>query len=265
MTPPKRWTPGDPITADRLNSSVFESVRPRRDVVLGNGSSLVNESVGNQTANMRRSMIKLVVAVSDFGFGVSATDLNTGVLDDVPSGLVREVRLSRKTGTHGQETLSGDFRVWDPVAGLSGAFCGSDSASCSLSASSSCSLSSSDEVFFSSKLICDVFYVTYNEDSKRWECLQSRDIYPIWAVNIGSLSPATHPLTCHSIGVAGTFVYCGDNLLITDARKTFIRRDSSGTIADGTLIQLDIVSSKLTIVWADCQAHADLEGLVAAP
>lgn len=89
---------------------------------------------------------------------------------------------------------------------------------------------------------------------------------PVWAVNIGSLAAATHPLTGHSTGVAGLFAYSGDDLVTTDARRSFIRRDThGGTIADGTLIQLDIVSGKLSIVWADCDSHEDLEGLEAAP
>ena len=165
MPPPKRWTPGDPITAERLNQSVFEAVIPRREVVLGNGSTLVNESLGNQTANMRRHLIKMVVATTDFAVSATTTDLNTGVLDDVPSGLVREVRLNRKTGTHAEDTLSGEFRAWDPLSGLSGVFCPSDSASASASASAS------NEASTSSKIICDVFYVMFNEDSKRWEVL----------------------------------------------------------------------------------------------
>lgn len=90
--------------------------------------------------------------------------------------------------------------------------------------------------------------------------------YPIWAVNIGSLAPATHPLTGHSTGVAGLFrTNSSGNLETTNGRKSFIRRDMSGTIADGTLIQLDYVSGRLTIVWADCSSHVSIEAQVTAP
>lgn len=83
----------------------------------------------------------------------------------------------------------------------------------------------------------------------------------VWAVNIGTLNPASHPLTGHTTGVAGLFTNSGDNLAITDNRRRFIRRDASGTIADGTLIQLGKVSGKWTIIWADCAPHASLKNL----
>jgi len=87
-----------------------------------------------------------------------------------------------------------------------------------------------------------------------------------WAVNIGSLAAATHPLTGHSEGVAAVLQPNSDgDLEITDGRLDFVRRDPNGSIADGTLIQLAYVSGTLTIVWADCAPHADLEGLEAEP
>jgi hypothetical protein len=45
----------------------------------------------------------------------------------------------------------------------------------------------------------------------------------------------------------------------------FVRRDEADIIADGTLIQLAYVSGTLTIVWASCDSHADLEGLDPTP
>jgi hypothetical protein len=87
----------------------------------------------------------------------------------------------------------------------------------------------------------------------------------VWAVNIGSLPPATHPLTGARTGVAGLFTKDGEDLETSDRRRSFIRRDGAGTIADGTLIQLGRVSGKWTIIWADCAAHADLKGLEAEP
>jgi len=87
-----------------------------------------------------------------------------------------------------------------------------------------------------------------------------------WAVNIGSLAPASHPLTGHTTGVAAVLRVKDDgDLEITDDRRSFVRRDASGTIADGTLIQLASVSGRLTIVWADCEPHPDLEDLEAEP
>ena len=87
-----------------------------------------------------------------------------------------------------------------------------------------------------------------------------------WGVNIGTLAAATHPLTGHSTGRAAILDLdnTGD-LVLTDDRLDFVRRDSQGEIADGTLIQLAWVSGSLTIVWADCDAHAALEGLEANP
>jgi hypothetical protein len=83
-----------------------------------------------------------------------------------------------------------------------------------------------------------------------------------WAVNIGSLAAATNPLTGHATGNAGVLEQdTSGNLTITSKRLTFIRRDASGTIDDGTLIQLAYVSGTLTIVWADCTSHASLTGL----
>ena len=83
-----------------------------------------------------------------------------------------------------------------------------------------------------------------------------------WAVNVGSLAAATHPLTGHASGNAALLgVKTDGNLEIKSDRLPFVRRDASGVIADGTLIQLAYVSGTLTIVWADCAAHAALEGL----
>lgn len=86
-----------------------------------------------------------------------------------------------------------------------------------------------------------------------------------WAVNVGSLAAATHPLTGHSEGVAAVLAVKDDgDLEITDARLDFVNRDGNA-VADGTLIQLQYCSGTLTIVWAACEAHEDLEGLEVAP
>ena len=168
MTIPKRWTPSDPITAERLNVSQAEASRPRRDIVLGNGSSMVNEQLGNQSANMRAPLVKLVVALEDFAIPETPTDV-PGMVDDVPSGLVREVRLDRKSSTHANSESERSFLAYDVTTGLTGTICdapASTSASASGSASGSTSSAAAD-----SKVQCDVFYVMFNLDSKRWEVL----------------------------------------------------------------------------------------------
>lgn len=168
MTTPRRWTPSDPITAERLNTSQAEASRPRRDIVLGNGSSMVNEQLGNQSANMRAPLVKLVVALQDFAIPETPTDV-PGMVDDVPSGLVREVRLDRKSSTHTNSESERSFIAYDVTGGLTGAICDtSASASASASGSGSASVSSAMP---GSRLTCDVFYVMFNLDSKRWEVL----------------------------------------------------------------------------------------------
>jgi len=96
--------------------------------------------------------------------------------------------------------------------------------------------------------------------------VSQRSSQAAWAVNIGSLASATHPLTGEASGVAAVLRVKDDgDLEITDDRRDFVRRDASGTIADGTLIQLASVSGRLTIVWADCEPHASLTGLDPTP
>lgn len=90
-------------------------------------------------------------------------------------------------------------------------------------------------------------------------CVQDTEF---WAVNIGTLAAATHPLTGHAQGTAAVLkVTAGGDLEISADRLDFVRRDASGTVADGTLITLGYVSGTLTIKWADCASHPDLEGL----
>ena len=93
-------------------------------------------------------------------------------------------------------------------------------------------------------------------------CVQDTEF---WAVNIGTLAPATHPLTGHAEGRAAVLAVKDDgNLEIKADRLDFVRRDTEGgDIEDGTLISLGYVSGTLTIKWADCAPHADLEGLEA--
>jgi hypothetical protein len=162
---PKQWKPGEPISAERLNDTNAEALRSRRDVNLGSGSSMVNEAMGNQSASPRHQAMKLVVAIEDFAIPETPTDLS-GVVDDVPSGMVREIRLNRRSGAHGRDDTQRPFRAYDVTAGISGSFCGvsSDSQSQSQSGSESGSAQSG-------RLECDAFYVMFNTDSKRWEVM----------------------------------------------------------------------------------------------
>ena len=148
MTTPRNWLPGEPITAERLNVGQQESLRSRRQISLGDGSSMVNETMGNQSANLRKRLIRLAIAIEDFIPAGERTDLAEGV-DDVPSGLCKWYRLDRKSGNHVEDTLSASFLCYDVIGGLNNGV-----------------LKSRDEIF----------YVIYNEDSKRFEILQAADI-----------------------------------------------------------------------------------------
>jgi hypothetical protein len=126
---------------------------------------MVNEQMGNQSANMRAPQMKLVVAFEDFIIRETPTDI-AGAVDDVPSGLVREVRLGRKSSTHQEDTSSSKFMAYDVIGGLKGRFCNTGSGSVSESSSESAPPD------FASKVQCDVFYVLFNPESKRWEVLE---------------------------------------------------------------------------------------------
>lgn len=145
MTTPRHWTPGDEITAERLNVGQQEAMRARRQIALGDGSSMVNEIMGNQSANLRKRLIRLAIATEDFTDAGTKTDLASGV-DDVPSGICKWYRLDRKSGSHVEDTLSSSFLCYDVIGGLNNGV-----------------LRVKDEIF----------YVIYNEDSKRFEILQS--------------------------------------------------------------------------------------------
>lgn len=166
---PKQWKPGEPISAERLNDTNAEALRSRRDVNLGSGSSMVNEAMGNQSASPRHQAMKLVVAIEDFAIPETPTDIS-GVIDDVPSGMVKEIRLNRKSGRHDKDDTQRPFRAYDVTAGISGSFCSASSNSNSNSNSQSQSGSESGSTQ-SGKLDCDAFYVMFNQDSKRWEVM----------------------------------------------------------------------------------------------
>lgn len=143
MTFPKRWMPGDRITAERLNVDQVEALRARNQKNLGTGSSLVGELMGNQSDHRTSPRTALVIAKEDFRIPGTATDLYA-VQDDVPSGKCTQVRLNRKTGLHEVETVPAEFRVYDVIAGMTGTDTKSED---------------------------DKFYAIFNEDSHRWEVL----------------------------------------------------------------------------------------------
>ena len=94
---------------------------------------------------MRRSFTRLAVATEDFAIQSQKTDL-AEAMDDVPSGLCQWFRLNKKSGVHEEDTLSTPFRGYDVLGGLN------------------------DQI---QKVAGEFFYVIFNEDSKRWEILQS--------------------------------------------------------------------------------------------
>lgn len=163
MTVPKGWTPGDPISAHRLNEMRIESLRPRRDISIGNASSLVNETLGNQSINPQAPMFKLVIAAEDFRIQPERTDLET--VDDVPSALCRMVRLNRNDSVYRDENVGTDFRCWDVIGGLNNGVLRQSG---------------------------DVIYVMFNRDSKRWEVLQSAAIRLVPGIVRGCLEGGWH-------------------------------------------------------------------------
>jgi hypothetical protein len=92
-----------------------------------------------------KKLIRLAIATEDFVDAGTRTDLATGV-DDVPSGICHWYRLDRKSGNHVEDTLAAPFLCYDVIGGLNNGV-----------------LRVKDEIF----------YVIYNEDSKRFEILQS--------------------------------------------------------------------------------------------
>ena len=146
---PRGWKQGDPISASRLNGTNAEAGRPRRQSSTGTGSSMVNETMGNQSHAAYEAGTRLVIAKEDFGPLDISTDIY-GVNDPQYSGKCMMMRLvsdgdqPTRQGLYEEEVLSQEFRVWDPIALLSST---------------------------ASKSEGDIFYTVYNKDSKRWEVL----------------------------------------------------------------------------------------------
>lgn len=149
MTFPREWVPGERITAQRLNEMRDAALSPRREVSLGNGSSLVNEALANQSANMQRRGLRLAIANENFDIPAASTDLVAAAIDEAPSASCSLIRLNRANGRYEEETLCLPFRAYDVLAALESA---------------------------AYKSAGDVFYVGYNEDTKRWEVITSAGI-----------------------------------------------------------------------------------------
>ena len=94
---------------------------------------------------------------------------------------------------------------------------------------------------------------------------------PYWAVNIGSLAVPVLTVTDGVVsgattGTAALFTRnAAGKIKVSNGRQQFERYSDGGTIADGTLIQLDNVSGKITIVYANCSPTPGLTGLDPEP
>lgn len=114
-------------------------------------------------------------------------------------------------------------------------------------------------------LVGDVILVVRN--GSEWNPITQPG--PFWAVNVGDFDEATHPLTGAVYGTAALLRYVdssiNDDLVVTNIRTPYLRRDKGGTIDDGTLIMLDVVGSRLTLVWSDCSAVEEFEDIEPAP
>lgn len=97
------------------------------------------------------------------------------------------------------------------------------------------------------------------------------DNSPYWAVNIGTLAVPTLSvvdgvISGKTTGVAAILDRQADGRpKVTDRRESFERYSDGDEIADGTLIQLDNVSGKITIVFANCEPTPGLQGLELEP
>jgi hypothetical protein len=88
---------------------------------------------------------------------------------------------------------------------------------------------------------------------------------PTWAINIASMAGTSTPTT--GLVTTGKLAWVRltssglNNVEISDMREDYCRRDNGTSLADGTLIQVDLVGMKLIAVWANCAATAAFAGL----
>jgi hypothetical protein len=90
---PKHWKQGDPLSASRLNDTNSEAARPRRQFSLGSGSSMVNETMANQSSSSHEPGPMLVMAIEDFEQRNIETDIY-GISDPQYTGKCMMMRLN---------------------------------------------------------------------------------------------------------------------------------------------------------------------------
>ena len=136
------WTPGDPLSASRLNQTNKQALQSRRAVTHGPGSSMVGDNFAPQSAHHSKPEVVLCVAVEDFAAG-KTTD-NYKAIDVVPSGKCLILRFATTHGDYREEQKYKTFRVWDPLSQYADG---------------------------EMKAEGDVFYAVFNKDSQRLEVL----------------------------------------------------------------------------------------------
>jgi len=141
---PQQWNPGDAITAARLNAMTRESLRSRSGASLGPGNAIVGDNYGSTSANHHKPQAQLCVAVEDFVKNIY-TD-NYYATDKIPSGKCHLVRFNSTTGDYEEESMFEPFRVWDPMATLTGT---------------------------KTKSAGEFFYAVFNKDNQRMEVMSA--------------------------------------------------------------------------------------------
>lgn len=135
MKRPDNWTKNELLRAERLNEMIEFSAG--NQFLAGAGvTGQTGTRIGKGMTPTEQNYLLLVQATEDFA--IQTTDL--GVLDDVPSGEVRIVRLNMTDSVH--ETSLTEERAYDTITGLQGG---------------------------EAPVQGDYFYVMFNRDSGRWE------------------------------------------------------------------------------------------------
>ena len=117
----EHWKPGMDITAERLESMRRAS---GGQTYFGGPGVSQTSAMHAATGGFQSNKTKLVVSIEKFETRIN-TDIPTGVYDEAPSARVRDVLLNTNPADgdvtkYQTDTTGGDFRVWDPIAGLTG-------------------------------------------------------------------------------------------------------------------------------------------------
>ena len=117
----EHWKPGMDITAERLESMRRAS---GTQTYFGGPGVSQTSAMHAATGGFQSNKTKLVVSIERFEKRLSP-DISTGVYDEAPSARVRDVLLNTNPADgdvtkYQTDTTGGDFRVWDPIAGLTG-------------------------------------------------------------------------------------------------------------------------------------------------